>query len=196
MSRGRYHQIRKNACVDSQRGVALFTVLIVLLVLAAATIALTQSQRWGVRQTADRLNVLEQTAEATAISTAAHDRCVKKLRMGLEHGASPNLWAGFEGQASFISEDDSRWDADSCIFEWYGLPETAVSWRPRARVTSRVQISSGAVIEVSEWRYPECVKEQQCITMSKNIMRVQPNVAIQIEYGSGQIEMARQRLQD
>ena len=196
MSRGRYHQIRKNACVDSQRGVALFTVLIVLLVLAAATIALTQSQRWGVRQTADRLNVLEQTAEATAISTAAHDRCVKKLRMGLEHDVSPNQWAGFEGQVSFISADDSRWDADGCIFEWYGLPETDVAWHPRARVTSRVQISSKPVIEVSEWRYPECVKDQQCVTMSKNIMRVQPNVAIQIEYGNGSIETARQRLQD
>ena len=54
-----------------QSGVALFTVLILLLVLTAASAVLIQSQRWAVRQTADRLAVLDRSAA----SVLAHDGC-------------------------------------------------------------------------------------------------------------------------
>ena len=53
--------------MSKQSGVALFIVLILLLVLAAASVALLQNQRWAVRQTADRLDVLERNAQSNKV---------------------------------------------------------------------------------------------------------------------------------
>lgn len=169
-----------------QSGVALFTVLILLLVLTAASAVLIQSQRWAVRQTADRLAVLDRSAA----SVLAHDGCVAKLRAGLE-GSNTATLTGLDGQNAWRSVTDTNWDASGCIFEWYGLPPAGenTAWIPRVRVTSRAQSGNDVDLEVSEWRYPKCVTGQTC--HKGGSVSVANRATVAVEYGAGEIVTAR-----
>lgn len=179
----------------SQRGVALFTVLILLVVLAAASAVLIQSQRWSVRQIADRLEVLDQTAASSVL----HDQCVLRMREGLEYPSKGSVLKGYAGGEGFISASDARWDshADGCIFEWYQLPSDSVSaWTPHVRVTSRAQVGGRMMLEVSEWRYPACGSTGAC--SGRAVQQVNSDglleKSLNTQYGSGTIATARQPL--
>ena len=185
-----------NSIKHRQSGVALFTVLILLVVLAVASTALIQLQRNVVKQMSDRLDVLDQNA----ISSVAHDVCVQKMRQGIEGTASIEALTGYSGGDGFIGADDARWSnhADGCIFEWYqSSNNSTVPWMPHIRVTSRVDVAGQKVLEISEWRYPECVQGQACLGQQvkqidergKGFERI-----LNTQYGSGTIATARQRL--
>jgi hypothetical protein len=137
-----------------QSGIALFIVLILLLVLAATSVALMQNQRWAVRAAADRLDVLEQTAQSSVV----HEQCVARLRDALEN--SNTELVGYVGADQIIDVQDSKWSAaDQCLYEWYQIPAQNVSgalWTPRVRINSRVQVNGVWIQALSEWRYPEC----------------------------------------
>ena len=181
------HIDQSNKDQKRQQGVALFTVLIMLLILASATAALVQSQRWSVRQTADRLSVFEQNA----LSTSTHDLCVEKLRTELESNNALMSVIGYPGQIEFATKDDTRWDQDGCLFEWYEIPaDTNVAWQPHIRISSRATNSS--ILEISEWRYPACLEGQVCVEKLKHLEFNE--LVYDVKYGSGQIEMTRQRL--
>ena len=140
--------------MDKQSGVALFIVLILLLVLAAASVALMQNQRWVVRQTADRLDVLERNAQSNKV----HDQCVAKFRNALEKSAGELV--GYEGGDKIMGVQDSKWGVNSeCLYEWYQIPTKTTPdavWTPYVRINSRVQVKGVWVQEMSEWRYPAC----------------------------------------
>ncbi|MBS1174571.1 MAG: hypothetical protein H6R05_702 [Burkholderiaceae bacterium] len=140
--------------MGKQSGVALFIVLILLLVLAAASVALLQNQRWAVRQTADRLDVLERNAQSNKV----HDQCVAKFRNALE--TSSTELVGYEGRNQILDIQDSKWGANSeCLYEWYRIPAQTtpdVVWTPHVRINSRVQVKGVWAQEMSEWRYPAC----------------------------------------
>lgn len=189
-----HHLAENSTRRERQSGVALLTVLILLVVLAAASVALIQSQRGAVRQMADRLEVLDQNAA----SAVAHDACVARMRAGIE-GVVPQTeaLAGFEGKTVFARASDSRWDSGNCLFEWYQLPKnSADAWVPYIRVTSRVQVDDQTLLEVSEWRYPACPAEQVCTTRSVKSLQDdgQLKTLLNAQYGSGSISTARQRL--
>lgn len=172
--------------IQRQSGVALFTVLILLVILASASVVLIQSQRGVVRQLSDRLAVLD----ATATSAAAHDRCVATLRAGLENPNATTL-SGLEGQEGWREEADTNWDSNGCIFEWYGLADADLNkdWTPRARVTSRAQVAGQNYLEISEWRYPKCTTEQNC--HAGGTVKVGEGAVLKVEYGTGAIDTAR-----
>ena len=140
--------------MSKQSGVALFIVLILLLVLAAASVALLQNQRWAVRQTADRLDVLERNAQSNKV----HDQCVAKFRNALEKSAGELV--GYEGGDKIVGGQDDKWDAgDECLYEWYQIPAQTTPdavWTPHVRVNSRVHVKGVWMQELSEWRYPVC----------------------------------------
>ena len=99
-----HHLTQPSARSERQSGVALLTVLILLVVLAAASVALIQSQRGAVRQMADRLEVLDQNAA----SAVAHDACVVRMRVGIESAVpQADALAGFEGKTAFARTSDS-----------------------------------------------------------------------------------------
>ena len=189
-----HHLTQPLARRERQSGVALLTVLILLVVLAAASVALIQSQRGAVRQMADRLEVLDQTAA----SAMAHDACVARMRAGMESAAPlTDALAGFEGKTAFARTSDSRWGSDNCLFEWYQLPKNSVdAWTPYIRVTSRVLINGQMLLEVSEWRYPACPTGQVCAMRSVKSLQDdgQLKTLLNVQYGSGSISTARQRL--
>ena len=189
-----HHLTQPSARSERQSGVALLTVLILLVVLAAASVALIQSQRGAVRQMADRLEVLDQNAA----SAVAHDACVVRMRVGIESAVpQADALAGFEGKTALDRTSDSRWGSDNCLFEWYQLPKnSADAWAPHIRVTSRVQVSGQMVLEVSEWRYPACPTEQVCATRSVKSLQDdgQLKTLLNAQYGPGSISTARQRL--
>ena len=189
-----HHLTQPSARSERQSGVALLTVLILLVVLAAASVALIQSQRGAVRQMADRLEVLDQNAA----SAAAHDACVEQMRAGMEGiGSQTKALAGFEGKTAFARTSDSRWGSDNCLFEWYQLPKNSVdAWTPYIRVTSRVLINGQMLLEVSEWRYPACPTGQVCAMRSVKSLQDdgQLKTLLNVQYGSGSISTARQRL--
>ena len=138
--------------MGKQSGVALFIVLILLLVLVAASVALMQNQRWAVRQTADRLEVLERNAQSNKV----HDQCVAKFRNALEKSVGELV--GYEGGDKIVGVQDGKWDAgDECLYEWYQIPaQSDTVWTPHVRVNSRVQVKGVWMQELSEWRYPAC----------------------------------------
>ncbi len=189
-----HHLTQPLARRERQSGVALLTVLILLVVLAAASVALIQSQRGAVRQMADRLEVLDQTAA----SAMAHDACVARMRAGMESAAPlTDALAGFEGKTAFARTSDSRWGSDNCLFEWYQLPKnSADAWTPHIRVTSRVLVNGQMLLEVSEWRYPACPTGQVCAMRSVKSLQDdgQLKTLLNVQYGSGSISTARQRL--
>ncbi|MFZ1417151.1 MAG: hypothetical protein WAS93_02275 [Burkholderiaceae bacterium] len=189
-----HHLTQPLARRERQSGVALLTVLILLVVLAAASVALIQSQRGAVRQMADRLEVLDQTAA----SAMAHDACVARMRAGMESAAPlTDALAGFEGKTAFARTSDSRWGSDNCLFEWYQLPKNSVdAWTPYIRVTSRVLVNGQMLLEVSEWRYPACPTGQVCAMRSVKSLQDdgQLKTLLNVQYGSGSISTARQRL--
>ena len=189
-----HHLTQHSARRERQSGVALLTVLILLVVLAAASVALIQSQRGAVRQMADRLEVLDQTAA----SAMAHDACVARMRAGMESAAPlTDALAGFEGKTAFARTSDSRWGSDNCLFEWYQLPKNSVdAWTPYIRVTSRVLVNGQMLLEVSEWRYPACPTGQVCAMRSVKSLQDdgQLKTLLNVQYGSGSISTARQRL--
>ena len=156
--------------MDKQSGVALFIVLILLLVLAAASVALMQNQRWAVRQTADRLEVLERNAQSNKV----HDQCVAKFRNALEKSAGELV--GYEGGDKIVGIHDSKWDAgDECLYEWYQIPaQSDTVWTPHVRVNSRVQVKGVWMQELSEWRYPACgaaelLSPPSCVTNATSL---------------------------
>ncbi len=189
-----HHLTQPLARRERQSGVALLTVLILLVVLAAASVELIQSQRGAVRQMADRLEVLDQTAA----SAMAHDACVARMRAGMESAAPlTDALAGFEGKTAFARTSDSRWGSDNCLFEWYQLPKNSVdAWTPYIRVTSRVLVNGQMLLEVSEWRYPACPTGQVCAMRSVKSLQDdgQLKTLLNVQYGSGSISTARQRL--
>lgn len=143
-----------SANMGKQSGVALFIVLILLLVLAAASVALMQNQRWAVRQMADRLDVLERNAQSNKV----HDQCVARFRKALVT-SSTELF-GYEGGDGIVRVQDDKWSAnDECLYEWYQIPASTTPetvWTPYVRINSRVQVKGVWVQEMSEWRYPAC----------------------------------------
>ena len=189
-----YHLTQPLARRERQSGVALLTVLILLVVLAAASVALIQSQRGAVRQMADRLEVLDQNAA----SAVAHDTCVGRMRAGIVSAVpQADALAGFEGKTAFARTSDSRWGSDNCLFEWYQLPKnSADAWTPYIRVTSRVLVNGQMLLEVSEWRYPACPTGQVCATRSVKSLQDdrQLKTLLNAQYGPGSISTARQRL--
>ena len=189
-----HHLTQPLARRERQSGVALLTVLILLVVLAAASVALIQSQRGAVRQMADRLEVLDQNAA----SAVAHDACIGRMRAGIESAAPlTDALAGFEGKTAFARTSDSRWGSDNCLFEWYQLPKNSVdAWTPYIRVTSRVLVNGQMLLEVSEWRYPACPTGQVCAMRSVKSLQDdgQLKTLLNVQYGSGSISTARQRL--
>ena len=189
-----HHLTQPLARRERQSGVALLTVLILLVVLAAASVALIQSQRGAVRQMADRLEVLDQNAA----SAVAHDACVAQMRAGMEGiGSQADALAGFEGKTAFARTSDSRWGSDNCLFEWYQLPKNSVdAWTPYIRVTSRVLVNGQMLLEVSEWRYPACPTGQVCAMRSVKSLQDdgQLKTLLNAQYGPGSISTARQRL--
>ena len=182
---------KHRANVARQKGIALLTVLILLLILAGASVALIQSQRGEVQQMADRLEVLDQNAA----SAVAHDACVARMRAGVE-GVVPV--SGFEGKTAFASTSDARWGSDNCLFEWYQLPSNSIdAWTPHIRVSSRVSVNGQMVVEVSEWRYPVCPVDQVCATRSVKWLQDDGQTLksqLNAQYGAGVISTARQRL--
>lgn len=178
--------------IQRQNGVALFTVLILLAILATASVALIQSQRGAVRQTADRLEVLDRAAA----SARTHDACVATLRAGLE-GAATAVLTGLDGQDAWRSATDANWDSNGCIFEWYGLPEadTSAAWVPQVRVTSRAVSGNDVDLEVSEWRYPPCGTKQteaQKICRAGGVIQVKDRpTAVSVKYSLGEIMTTR-----
>ena len=189
-----YHLTQPLARRERQSGVALLTVLILLVVLAAASVALIQSQRGAVRQMADRLEVLDQNAA----SAVAHDTCVGRMRAGIVSAVpQADALAGFEGKTAFARTSDSRCVCDNCLFEGYQLPKnSADAWTPYIRVTSRVLVNGQMLLEVSEWRYPACPTGQVCATRSVKSLQDdgQLKTLLNAQYGSGSISTARQRL--
>lgn len=177
-----------------QSGVALLTVLILLIVLAAASVALIQSQRGAVRQMADRLEVLDQNAA----SAVAHDTCIARMRSGMERAPLTEALAGFEGKTAFAEASDSRWGNGNCLIEWYQLPSNrADAWTPHIRITSRVQVKGQMILEVSEWRYPTCIAGQTCTARTVQLMNEGGQTVkalLNAQYGTGSISTARQRL--
>ncbi len=158
--------------MGKQSGVALFIVLILLLVLAAASVALLQNQRWAVRQTADRLDVLERNAQSNKV----HDQCVAKFRNALEKSAGELV--GYEGGDKIVGVQDSKWDAgDECLYEWYQIPAQTTPdavWTPHVRVNSRVHVKGVWMQELSEWRYPACgvaelLPQPSCVTNATSL---------------------------
>lgn len=143
-----------SANMGKQSGVALFIVLILLLVLAAESVALMQNQRWAVRQMADQLDVLERNAQSNKV----HDQCLARFRNALVT-SSTELF-GYEGSDGIVKVQDDKWSAnDECLYEWYQIPASTTPetvWTPYVRINSRVQIKGVWVQEVSEWRYPAC----------------------------------------
>ena len=153
--------------MGKQSGVALFIVLILLLVLAAASVALMQNQRWAVRQTADQLDVLERNTQSNKV----HDQCVATFRNALNH--SNTELVGYEGGNNIVGVRDSKWGAiGECLYEWYQIPAQTtpdVAWTPYVRINSRVQVKGVWVQEISEWRYPMCdtassIEQIHCVT--------------------------------
>ena len=151
---------RSTQNLRTQSGFALFIVLILLLILAAASTALIQNQRWAVRQSADRLDVLDQNAG----SSIAHERCVAQFREALMQ--SKLEFIGHEGEDGVLDIKDSKWPSSGtgCVYEWYQVPaqttpETA--WAPHVRIHSRVQVKGVWVQALSEWRYPACGETAQ-----------------------------------
>jgi hypothetical protein len=140
--------------MGKQSGVALFIVLILLLVLAAASVALMQNQRWAVRQTADQLDVLERNAQSNKV----HDQCVATFRNALNHSNAELV--GYEGGNDIVGVQDAKWGtANECLYEWYQIPVQSTPdavWTPHVRINSRVQVKGVWVQEISEWRYPTC----------------------------------------
>ena len=189
-----HHLTQPSTRSGRQSGVALLTVLILLVVLAAASVALIQSQRGAVRQMADRLEVLDQNAA----SAVAHDACVVRMRAGIESAVpQADALAGFEGKTAFADTSDSRWGSDNCLFEWYQLPKnSADAWTPYIRVTSRVLVNGQMLLEVSEWRYPACPTGQVCATRSVKSLQDDGRLKtlLNAQYSSGSISTARQRL--
>ena len=158
--------------MSKQSGVALFIVLILLLVLAAASVALMQNQRWAVRQTADRLDVLERNAQSNKV----HDQCVAKFRNALEKSVGELV--GYEGGDKIVGVQDDKWDAgDECLYEWYQIPAQTTPdavWTPHVRVNSRVHVKGVWMQELSEWRYPACgaaelLSPPSCVTNATSL---------------------------
>ena len=185
-----YTLSRWSARARAQRGVALLTVLILLMVLASASVVLMQSQRWAVRQTAERLDVLD----LYSASTRAHDQCVQWMREGVE-GVTGSTIQGYTGQQAFLSENDARWNhhPNGCIYEWYQIPSgNDAPWTPQVRVTSRAQESGRMVLEVSEWRYPGCTTE---VCQGRAVQLLNDQFILQkslnTQYGSGTIATGR-----
>lgn len=184
----RYNSSRKQA----QRGVALFTVLILLVILASASAILIQSQRWAVRQTAERLDVLVQNSASNTL----HDQCVRQMREGIENSMAGITLQGYAGTEALISQNDPRWEKHSngCIYEWYQIPSDATApWTPHVRVTSRTRVAERVVLEVSEWRYPVCMT-QTCQGRAVQLMGDQfiLQKGLNTQFGSGTIMTGRQ----
>ena len=184
--------------VHRQSGIALFIVLILLFVLAAASTALIQNQRWAVRQTADRLDALEQNAQ----SSIAHDQCVANFRNALEN---PNReLVGYVGNDEIIGVEDAKWGASNqCLYEWYQIPAQSpvdAPWTPRVRINSRVKVKGVWMQELSEWRYPECTVATSsaapiCASSATPLKVGQTNTVLKAQFNPAQaISSARSRV--
>ena len=184
--------------MSKQSGVALFIVLILLLVLAAASVALMQNQRWAVRQTADRLDVLERNAQSNKV----HDQCVAKFRNALEKSAGELV--GYEGGDKIVGVQDDKWGAtNECLYEWYQIPAQSpidASWTPRVRINSRVKVKGVWMQELSEWRYPECTVAGSsaaliCASSATPLKVAQTNTVLNAQFNPTQaVSIARSRV--
>ncbi len=189
---------KRAQAVHGQSGIALFIVLILLFVLAAASTALIQNQRWAVRQTADRLDALEQNAQ----SSIAHDQCVANFRNALEN---PNReLVGYVGNDEIIGVEDTKWGASNqCLYEWYQIPAQSsidAPWTPRVRINSRVKVKGVWMQELSEWRYPECTvatssASPMCASSATPLKVAQTNTVLKAQFNPAQaISSARSRV--
>ncbi len=184
---------------SSQSGMALFVVLLLLMVLATASVALIQNQRLAVRQIADRLDVLNEQAESNRV----HEQCVATMRAAL---ANPNTasWLGYAGRAEWALADDERWAGGRCMYEFYRLPaqqDTGAAWTPQVRVNSKVLIDGVSQQVVSEWVFAACVSSSTPIDGCVNTVVHQKDEVhgvvrdVSVQYDSRQpLRTSRQKL--
>lgn len=139
-----------------QRGFALATVLLVLLIMALIVAALLNGQRFAVRELRDVLNrtKIEQTSRNLHRTCLAdvHNLLTEQTLSHNQHVdlSQPKPYAEGSCQVTVEANAITQSNQDA--------------WPPRLRITSS---SIDQHIEISDWRYPACINhlaENRCFT--------------------------------
>ncbi|MGL4766547.1 MAG: hypothetical protein ACRCV6_00440 [Formosimonas sp.] len=129
-----------------QRGFALATVLLLLMIVALLVTALLNNQVFALRETTDVITSATRTQNAHNI----HRTCLRQVRTSMAQGNSPDspVVIHIPNATGVIGSTVSG----QCTLTAGQLTDNPNAWVPHLRITSTYD----GITEISDWRYTAC----------------------------------------
>lgn len=176
--------LRNHFNPNQQKGFALATVLILLLILSAIVVVMFDGQRLKVMEAEA---VIDAAADVQG-SHNAHQVCVNDVKPFLISTpvATPSVtvatwWQGSATSAAPLDAADARWSAGDCVVEAFGTADGVAEWLPVIRITSKFTGAHSVKLEQTEWRFPVCTTTPSATTC------VQAGFQVNIKNNSGMV---------